>query len=107
MEISCKIWYQPPDLIWLEKSNEKKCTGEDELEDESSKPDNSPNKTSIDELISASKVILEYLDWGGEKVSQFLTQKEICYLCPSTINRIKKVLRSDKIIKCRFAAKNF
>jgi transposase InsO family protein len=63
-----------------------------ELEDKSSKPDESPKATSDDDLIAALKVIIKYPEWGGEKVSQYLTREEICYLSPSTINRIKNNL---------------
>lgn len=44
-------------------------------------------------MLEALKVIIKYPDWGGEKLSQYLLQKEVCYLSPSTMNRIKSNLK--------------
>lgn len=46
--------------------------------------------------MSALETIFKFPEWGNKKISQYMQREEICYLCPSTIHRIKKELE-DKI----------
>jgi transposase InsO family protein len=63
------------------------------LEDKSSKPENNPKSTELEDLIAVLRAIIKHPEWGGVKVSQYLLQKEICYLSPASINRIKANLK--------------
>lgn len=69
--------------------NWQKRAENDQLEDKLPEPEKKPQKTDQDRLNEALKIIVKHPDWGGVKVSHYLLNKEICYLSPSTINRIK------------------
>jgi len=76
---------------------------QEQLEDESSEPEQKYRATELDDLIAAIEIIIKHPEWGGKKASQYLLREEICYLSPSTINRIKKSFKDkadlDKLNK--------
>jgi len=49
-----------------------------------------PRQSDLEELMSALETILKFPDWGNKKISQYMQREEMCYLCPSTVYRIKK-----------------
>lgn len=70
----------------------------DKLVDRSSRPETSPKTTGKKEIMKALETIFKYPDWGPEKLSQYLTREQICYLSSSTLYRIKKEL--EKKLNC-------
>lgn len=46
-------------------------------------------------MIKALEVIFKHPDWGPEKLSQYLSREQICYLSTSTLHRIKKQIEKE------------
>ena len=68
---------------------------EGSLENESSRPEKMPRKSTKEEVREVLEVIFKKPDWGVKKLSQYLCRKEILYITSSTIWRIKKKLKEE------------
>lgn len=66
---------------------------QDDLEDASSRPKHHPQALPLDEVARVLTVCLKQPKWGGEKISQYLTNQGTTYVSAATANRIKKRLR--------------
>jgi len=62
------------------------------LDDAKPVPQNQPQTTPLDKLLTALNMTLFYNHWGGVKLSSFLALNGVFYLSPATLNRIKKKL---------------